>query len=235
MRDLTKQEQVAIEAVAKRFSATWEKAANSREAYLTIGGKRVTLEIATLKTRSSNKGGVGKPRLRFDKAVKRLMDRLQSSASETVPGGTTVLLTVTAPLRQWSKTAADLQARIQTLLLSQSAARDQKTTSHGNRIHIRVLRHKFKEAPKLIGFVHNPDTDPLLLLNMTRELLEVMNAESRNATAKSSDQRWLVLSSPAPSCFSETYRHIASQVRIPTRVAKVLMAFADGQVDCLAA
>jgi hypothetical protein len=233
MRDLTKQERSAVEAAAKLFSARWEKAANAHEANLTIGGKRVTLEIATLKTRPTNRAKAAKPRLRFDKAVNRLMRRLQSFASESVPDGATVLVTLPAPIRQWSKTAADLQPKIQSLLSGRLASRDHKTSIHGNRIQIRVLRHKVKEGTKLIGFVHNPDTDALLLLNMTRELLEVMNAEPRNATGKSSDQRWLVLDSPAPSSFLETYSYIASQLRIPTHFAKVSIVFADGHADSL--
>lgn len=232
--NLTQREQIAIEAVAKRFSATWEKGGNRSETYLTIAGKRVAVHIATLKARPTGKTSGTKPRLRFDKAVMRLMDRLQSAAAESVPAGTTVLLTVTAPIRQWSKTAAALRPKIQSLLSGRSATRDHKTAIHGNRIHIRVLQHKSAGSPKLIGFVHSPDTDALLLLNMTAEFLEVMSAETRNPAAKPSSARWLVLSSPSPASFSETYRHIASQFRFPTCFARVLIAFADGQVAPLA-
>jgi hypothetical protein len=47
MRDLKKQERTAIEAVARRFSATWEKGSDPPDAYLTVAGKRV-VDITTL-------------------------------------------------------------------------------------------------------------------------------------------------------------------------------------------
>jgi len=41
MRDLKKQERTAIEAVARRFSATWEKGSDPPDAYIMVAGKRV--------------------------------------------------------------------------------------------------------------------------------------------------------------------------------------------------
>ena len=118
-------------------------------------------------------GNAAKPRLRFDKVATRLIERLQATLGETVPDGMTVLLTITAPIRLPSKTAASLEDKIQTLLgrRSPGRGRDEKDTIHGNRVRIRLLKDKSERAPKMIGFVHNSDSDPLLLLNMTRELL----------------------------------------------------------------
>jgi len=107
--------------------------------------------------------------LRCDKVVRRLMERLKAHAAETVPDGLVVALTVTAPIRLPSKTAAALEDRIRTL-------RDDQDMVHGNRVQIRILRDNSRQAPKLIGFVHNSDTDPLPLLNMTAEMIELPGA-----------------------------------------------------------
>ena len=112
MRDLNKQERTAIEAVAKRFSATWEEGSNP-PACITFAGKRVAIEIATLKRRGAGQANAAKPGLRFDKVATRLMERLRAALGETVPDGTTVLLTITAPIRLPSKTAASLEDKIQ--------------------------------------------------------------------------------------------------------------------------
>jgi hypothetical protein len=48
MHDLTRQERTAIEAVARRFSATWEKGSDLPDAYITLAGKRVAVDITTL-------------------------------------------------------------------------------------------------------------------------------------------------------------------------------------------
>ena len=53
MGDLKKQVRSAIEAVARRFSATWEMGSGPRDAYLTVAGKRVALDVTTLKRRGT--------------------------------------------------------------------------------------------------------------------------------------------------------------------------------------
>src|SRR5208282_6240305 len=169
MRDLKKQERTAIEAVARRFSATWEKGSDPPDAYILVAGKRVAVDITTLKRCGTGQGNAAKPRLRFDKVATRLIERLQATLGETrQPTGMTVLLTITAPIRLPSKTAASLEDKIQTLLGRGSPGRDEKATIHGNRVQIRLLRDESERAPKIIGFVHNSGSDPLLLLNMTR-------------------------------------------------------------------
>ena len=115
MRDLKEQERSAIAAVARRFSATWEKGSGS-DVYFAVAGKRVAVDITTLKRRGPGQGNAAKPRLRFDKVATRLMERLRATAGETVPDGMTVLLTITAPIRLPSKTAVSLEDRIKTLL-----------------------------------------------------------------------------------------------------------------------
>ena len=142
----------ALDAVAKRFSATV-----ADDGHLLLAGKRVAVEFAILK----RQGHVEKTQLRFDKVVIRLMGRLQAALGKTVPDGMTVLLTVTAPIRLPSKTAGVLDEKILALLRRKSADKDEKETIHGNRVQIRLLRMASKQAPKLIGFVHNPESDPL--------------------------------------------------------------------------
>jgi hypothetical protein len=236
MRDLKKQEQTAIEAVARRFSATWEKGSDPPDAYIMVAGKRVAVDITTLKRRGPGQGNAAKPRLRFDKVAMRLVERLQATLGETVPDGMTVLLTITAPIRLPSKTAASLEDRIQTLLGRGSPGRDEpdeKDTIHGNRVRIRLLRDESERAPKMIGFVHNSDSDPVLLLNMTRELLELISAEAGRRAPRLPGDRWLVVISARGISCLEAYRTIYSHLRMATDFKKILMVFGDGRVGML--
>jgi len=232
MRDLNKQERTAIEAVARRFSATWEKGSDPPDAYIMVAGKRVAVDITTLKRRTGQ-GNAAKPRLRFDKVATRLIERLQATLGETVPDGMTVLLTITAPIRLPSKTAASLEGKIQALLGRGSPGRDEKDTIHGNRVQIRLLRDESGRAPKMIGFVHNPDSDPLLLLNMTVDLLELISAEAGRREPRLEGDRWLVVISAGGASCLETYRYIYSQLRMATDFQKILMVFGDGRVGML--
>jgi len=230
---LKKQEQTAIEAVARRFSATWDKGGHPPDAYIMVAGKRVAVDIATLKRRGTGRGNTVELHLRFDKVATRLIERLQANLGVTVPDGMTVLLTITAPIRLPSKTAAALEDKIKTLLGRKSPGSDKKDTIHGNRVRIRFLRDESGRAPKMIGFVHNSDSDPLLLFAMTRELLELVSAEAGRRTPRLAADRWLaVISARGTSCL-EAYRHIYSQLRMATDVKEVLMVFGDGPVGML--
>jgi hypothetical protein len=233
MRDLNKQERTAIETVARRFSATWEKGSDPPDAYIIVAGKRVAIDITTLKWRGTLKVNAAKPRLRFDKVATRLIERLQATLGETVPDGKTVLLTITAPIRLPSKTAAALEGKIHTVLGRESPSRDEKITLHGNRVQIRLLRDASERAAKMIGFVHNPDSDPLLLLNMTSELLELISTDVGGRAIRLAGDQWLVVIGEKDFSFLELYRYICSQLRRATDFKKILMVFGDGRVEML--
>ena len=232
MGHLKKQQRTAIEAVARRFVATWEKGSASHDAYLVVAGKRVAVDITTFKRRGQ--GNTAKPRLRFDKVATRLMERLQAAVGKTVPHGMTVLLTITAPIRLPSKTAAALEDKIRTLLGRRSPGRDEKCTIHGNRVRIRFLRNESERAPKMIGFVHNSDADSLLLLNMTGELLELVNTGAGKRAPRFAGERWLVALSAGGISGLVAYRYICSQLHMATDFKKIVMVFDDGRVGMLA-
>jgi hypothetical protein len=233
MKDLKKQERTAIEAVVRRFLATREKGSDFPDAYTMVARKRVAVDIITLKRRGTGQGNAAKPRLRFDKVATRLIGRLQAALGESVPDGMTVLLTITAPIRLPSKTAASLEDKIQTLLGRGSPGRDEKDTIHGNRVQIRLLRDESERAPKMIGFVHNSDSDPLLLLNMTHELLELISAEVGRRVPRLAGDRWLVVISAGGISCLQVYRYIYSQLHMATDFRKILMVFGDGRVGIL--
>lgn len=131
MSNLKTHEQAAIEAVAERFSMTWKKSSDPSGGWLTVHGKPIAVEIATLKPHDAQ-GKSTKLGLRFDKVVVRLMGHLQCTLGEIVPEGMTVLLTLTAPIRLPAKTADALEDKIRTLLRRKSLLRDAKETTYGN-------------------------------------------------------------------------------------------------------
>jgi hypothetical protein len=233
MRDLKTQERRAIESVARRFSATWAEGRVPPHAYFTVAGKRVAVDVRTLRRRGAGKGHVAKPGLRFDKAVTRVMARLRATLDETVPDGITVVLTITAPIRLPSKTAGSLGERIQTLLGRGSPGRDEKSAIHGNRVRIRFLKDASGRAPKMIGFVHNSDSDPLQLLDITRELLELLSAEVGRRAPGPAGARWLVVMSAEGISCLEAYRETYSQLGLATDFRKILIVFRDGRVGVL--
>ena len=85
MRDLKKQERAAIEAVARRFSATWEKGSDPPDAYIMVAGKRVAVDITTLKRRGTGQGNAAKNAARFSEQYQLRVKSALSSVTAT-PG-----------------------------------------------------------------------------------------------------------------------------------------------------
>ena len=83
----------------------------------------------------------------------------------------------------------------------------------------------------MIGFVHNSDSDPLLLLNVTRELL--ISAEPGTRATRVAGDRWLVVMSARGISCLEAYRYIYSQLRMATDFKKILIVFGDERVGML--
>jgi len=229
MRKLSKQQLAAIEAVAKHFSTNWVQGKGPPDAYLEIGGKRVAVEVAAL---TRQLVGSSKPRLRFDKVVLRLVKTLQANLSAVVPEGSTVILTVTAPILLPAKTAAAIEEQVRGWLTHRSARVERQTTIHGNLIRVRIVKNISNYAQKVLGFVHNPDSNPEVILDLAHALVELIGiAADRHASARFAGQRWLVLAiEDSPTNF-ELYRQVCSQIMMPIAFKKVLMAHAGGRVE----
>jgi hypothetical protein len=142
--------------------------------------------------------GAAEPRLRFDRVALGLVGRLQKSLADCAPDGRTLVVTITAPIRQDSKTAAALEERIRRLLAARRTRL--RATIHGNRVQVRVLKGRARRGPSLIGFVHNPKPGASLLFELTRRLL------------KSGRRRVIAgLEEPAPS---RTIEQVCAALRI---------------------
>jgi hypothetical protein len=194
--------------------------------YAVVTGRHLGISVRTLERRGTSHGDSTAPRLRFDRVATRLIDRLRANVADAVPDGTTALVTVTAPIRLASKTAAALEATIRPI-------RDRTHTIHGNRVEIRTLHHGLADAPRVVVLVHNPDSNPLVLFEMTRELVEVLQATARTLAAKRAAEGCIIVTSARTIACLDAYRSIYSQVRTPRSFRKILMVFGDGRIGVL--
>ena len=134
-----------------------------------------------------------------------------------------------------SKTAAALEDNIRAYLARRSAPRKAKHTIHGNQIRVRLVKGGSRRTTKVLGFVHNPDSDPDVLFDITLSLIERIGAKARwDAPARSAGDRWLVLAGDDRFSHMETYRHVYSQLSIPTDFKTILTVLADGRIETLA-
>jgi hypothetical protein len=229
---LKKNEREVLEGVARRFSATWEYRNDAGDVDLRLAGRPVAVHLATLQNRGTG-GAAARIRLRFDKVARRLIERLQNGTGRTVPEGAMIVLTVTAPIRLASKTAAALEARLPALSDGGSPGRDRMFTIHGNRVRVRVLTHVSARAPRLIGFVHNADSDPVLLMNLAGEWVRLLNVQAGTQRARPAGGRWLVVTSVDGMSSLQAHQYIWSQLPMPGGTDRILIAAGDGRVEVL--
>jgi hypothetical protein len=100
-------------------------------------------------------------RLRFDKVALRLLDVVKTGLGPMLPVGQSIAFTVTAPIKLPSKTSADLQEQLRQLRTQRL-----NTTINGNEIRARIVSNISSNMPRVIGFVHNAESDADLLLDI---------------------------------------------------------------------
>jgi len=65
-------------------------------------------------------------------------------------------------------------------------------------------------------------------------LIERIGAKARTgAPARSAVDRWLVLAGDDRFSYIEPYRHVCSQLSIPTGFKKILVVLADGRIETM--
>jgi len=125
--------------------------------------------------------------LRFDRVVLRVVGLLQTTLAEVVPEGQAVLFTVTAPIRRPAKTAAALESLVRRGL-SGGEVRD---TIHGNEVRLRRVTGVPAPKPRVLGFVHNPESDSGLLLDLAESRLLAVTARSAaSSVGTKKDRKW---------------------------------------------
>ena len=219
----------ATEAVAQHFRATLEEGRDHAQVCLLVDGRRIAVEVATLPLWGPGTAAQFKPRLRFDKVVLRVIRRLREALSETVPDGSTVVFTMTAPIRQAAKTAAVLEARIRACLSGGCGEIDENI--HGNLVRARLVSGASRQASKVVGFVHNPGVDPRLLIDMSQSLLQSVGAAADRS--QPANECWLVLTAAGLVPPIETWRQVFAQLSIRADYANILMILARGRVENL--
>ena len=127
--------------------------------------------VDRLQTELAERYGAGAFRLRFDKVALRFGVTLQDALRDVVPAGSTVLVTIAAPLRQSSKTANELIDTIRPLCARRTKA-DFRTKLYENAIAVRVARGSAGKNDVIV-LVHNPHPNAAALLDTAQSLLSV--------------------------------------------------------------
>jgi len=136
--------------------------------------RQIAEEIAAANGLSVTKLG-----LRFDKVVVRLLGGLRACVEHANPGDKTVFMTITAPIKLPGKTQNELDVIVRDSLDRRTHIGDRQMTIFKNAVRLRILESHSKRKHKFVGMVHNPGTDPIMLLDLATQWH--LEAESRHA------------------------------------------------------
>ena len=101
-------------------------------------------------------------------------------------------------------------------------------TIHGNEVQVHLLKGGSDRTARLIGFVHNPDSDPSVLIDVARALLARIGSGERTARP-----RWLVVASQNGPVPIEACRHVCSQLGRGSVFERTLVVGGGGEVTTL--
>ena len=191
-----------------------------------------TADVVFMDARAARRAGAKAPRLRFDRVVLGVFARLRAGLDGVVPSGVTVVVTITAPIRQDSKTTVAVEEKIRALLGKPGARLGRFAgTVHGNQVQVRIVRSAGHTA-KLAGFVHNPDSDPTVLFDSIGSLVRQIDAVEHPPATRRGD-RWLVVASNDERPWVQTYKHVCAQLFAQTDFERILFVDADLQICAL--
>jgi hypothetical protein len=114
----------------------------------------------------SNRIAASGIRLRYDRVAMRLLSEVKAVVAQVVPVDQSIAFTITAPIKRPAKTSATLQERLRQLRTSGLS-----TTINGNEIRARIVIKTSSNMPRVTGFVHNPESNADLILDIAEASL----------------------------------------------------------------
>ena len=233
MSALNKTKRSAVDAVARHVSADCRLGAGPPDAYLTVGDRRIALDVAIV-AKPRRASPLPAARLREDRVALGVLRVLESALRSQVPNRKCLILTLGAPIRVPRRLTAALTNLLPGYIQSGVKERDEIKAILGNRIRFRVLTRKLRWNAKVIGFVFSGDPQPGDLASAMCVLHDTITAKAKTRVPKSfGGDRWLVLSSDGWIADIKTYRRMYSQLSVRSRFKKILMVFDHGRVETL--
>ncbi len=130
--------------------------------------KEIAEKIVKANSSSTTKLG-----LRFDRVVVRLLGNLRFFVEQTNSNQKIILMTISAPIKLATKTEKELKSKIKYLLNRKDHDQDLSISIFQNEVRLRIIEFTLNKSHKFVGLVHNPRTDPELLLDFATRWLHV--------------------------------------------------------------
>lgn len=228
-------EEFVMRSLATHFSATWSEGENPPDAYLTIGGETIAVEISTLTQHVVDEGGGTQSRLSDDSPALWLAKELDKDLGQLMPDGRVVVLTFRAPILKARRTKEELKGRIVSLLASNADETiDVEEDFLTNRIGIRFSAYDGPDRRKVHAAVDNQNSDAHIFSNALSILKERIETKSQKCSALALDgPLWLALFNDYFLASVDTYRRALGQPPAPCAFGKILVISGSGAVATL--
>ena len=222
-----------IGAVARQFSAAWQAGEDPPDAYITVGRRRIALDVAVINRARRRLKRPARARLREDVVARRVLREIERAVHPRVPDGKTVVFTLGAPIKVPNKLVAVLATMLQAYLGSGAAEIDEKKTILGNRVRFRVVNRDSRWQAKVLGFVFTGDPSPGILIEEWQSLDDAIAAKAKTRMPQPfRGERWLALDGDWLADIN-TYRSVSARLAPAHTFSKILMC--DGvRIDVLA-
>lgn len=232
---LSKAQLLAIRAVARHYHASWQIGECPPDAYATVNGRKIALDVAVIRQSRPSKRLLAKARLREDVVARRVLHAIKSALGAHVPQRKTIILTLGAPIKVPKQLIVALSKLLLNYIQGGIVERDERKTILGNRVRFRVLSDDPSLKAKVIGFVFSGDPAPGSIANSMRWLHDEIGARAKRRMPKGfAGDRWLLLGGDGWIADSKTYRLIYSQLSLDRGFKRIFMVLDGGRVEPLA-
>jgi hypothetical protein len=230
-RKLPHDEEFAIDAVARTYAGAWAAGEDPPDAYLTLSGERIAVEVSTLTQHVTDDRGT-RPRLSDDTAAVALAEDLNRILQPAILDGTSVVLTLRTPIHKVRRTQAAVETEIRAYMARASDAPADKTIEiNGNVIGLSYSRHGDMRFKKVSAAILHRSSSPDILSNARGILEDRIAVKARKcAPVARRGPVWLALLNDYWLSDAATYRQAFASLAVAHPFSKILLVSGDGSV-----
>jgi hypothetical protein len=229
---LREDEKFVIEALCAKYGGTYRIGEDPPDAYMSLNGNEIAVEISILTQHVVIKSGRTVPRLSQDTVVLRLCDEINKELKNDIPSGVYVLITISSPLNKIQQTKADLINKIKEIAQKKSPIREVFATNK-NKATIQTLLGERPSGKKVVGVVPNQNSSPDILGNVLYILSERINDKVTKCQNIVHRPLWLALFNDYWLAEPDTYELAMGKLSIEHPFDKICLVLGSKEVHTL--
>jgi len=230
--DLREDEKFVIESLCAKYGGTYRIGEDPPDAYMSLNGNEIAVEISILTQHVVNESGKPVPRLSQDTGVLRLCDEIHEELKSDIPSGVYVLLTISSPLNKIRQTKADLINKIKEIAQKEAPIREVFETNE-NKAEIQSFLGERPSGKKVIGVVPNQNSSPDILGNVLYILSERINDKVNKCQNTVHRPLWLALFNDYWLAEPDTFQLAMKELSITHPFDKICLVLGNKEVHTL--